>query len=252
MDILTYIIALSITVASVVQTTGLFYKSDRNLQEVQQNFIQKTRNLHKNEKGSMTFVAITLVLIISAMLYFYVSKMSIEYKEAVYRKDSYLCQRYLNQTTKSYIGQISKFNTALRTAFAAKNTIVNGVSGEVVFRGLVYARNARHFYYLKQLVDNKYCSPDNSAVYLAQLPFETKATGILDTNIDETTKVRKDQWTNVIYRNPSGIRLKKSFCLKTSFQIKGAFFPDLKMSSEEISVGGMSSWKCLSGAPSSS
>lgn len=252
MDILTYIIALSLTVASVAQTTGLFYQSDRKLQEIQQNFIQKTRDLHKNEKGSMTFVAITLVLIISAMFYFYITKMSIEYKEAVYRKDSYLCQRFLNQTTKSYIGQISKFNSALRTAFAARNTLVNGISGEVVFRGLVYARNARHFYYLKQLVDNKYCSPDNSAAYLSNLPFETLATGMLETNIDETTKIRKAQWTNVIYRNPSGIRLKKSFCLKTSFQVKGAFFPDLKMNSEEVPVGGMSSLRCLSGVQSSS
>lgn len=250
MDILTYLIALSLTIASVVQTTGLFYKSDQKLQQIQQNFIEKTQKLHRNEKGSVTFVAITLVLLISAMLYFYVSKMSIEYKEAVYRKDSYLCQRFLNQKTRSYISQMSKFNTALRTAFAARHTVVGGVSGEAVFRGLVYARNARHFYYLKQLVNNKYCTSDNAASYLANLPFETTAAGPLVTHIDETTKVRKDQWTTVIYRNPSGIRLRKSFCLKTRFQVKNAFFPDLKMNSEEIPAEVTSSWKCLSGAQS--
>lgn len=250
MDILTYLIALSLTILSVVKTTGLFYESDKKLGELQKSFIEKTRSLHQNEKGSITIVAMCLVLIVSAMLYFYVSKMSIEYKEAVYRKDSYLCFKFLNEKSKGYIEEMAKFNIALRSAFAAKNTVVNGVSGEVVFKALTYSRNIRHFYYLKQLVSNKRCEAADSLTYLKNLPFQTTETGALETSIDETTKVRNEQWTNTIYKRPVGIRLKKSFCLKTSFQIQGAFFPGLKMNSEEIPVGDLSSLKCFSGAPS--
>ncbi len=252
MDILTYLLALSITVLSVVKTTGLFYESDRKLGKIQKTFIEKTQALHNNQKGNITFVALCLVLIISAMLYFYVNKMSIEYKEAVYRKDSYLCFRFLNEKSKDYIKEMAKFNLALRAAFAARNTIVNGVSGEVAFKALTYSRNIRHYYYLKQFAKNNRCGSTDSLSYLKNLPFLTSSTGALETNIDETTQVRQMQWTNTIYKIPKAIRKKNSFCLKTTFQMKNAFFPDLKMNSEEIPAGGMPFLKCFSGAPSSS
>lgn len=252
MDILTYLIALSLTVVSVVKTTELFHLSDEKLNDLQKDFVQKTQELHGNQKGNITFAAIVFVLIISSLLYFYVFKMQIEFREAVYRKESYLCFRFLNKKTESYIGDMAKFNNALRAAFAAKNTVVNGVSGEVIFRGLVYTRNARHFYYLKQLVANDYCDKSDSLNYLNQLPFITNLSGSLETNIDETTKVRTKQWASVIYKIPSGIRLRKSFCLKTEFQMEGAFFPNLKTKTEEIPLTDMSSLKCLSGSQSSS
>lgn len=252
MDILTYLIALSLTVISVVKTTELFYLSDKSLNSVQSDFIKKTRSLHNNQKGNITYIAILFVLVVSAMLYFYVSKMKIEYKEAQYRNDSYLCFRFLNKKTEGYIADMARFNMALRTAFASKNTVINGASGELVFRGLVYARNARHFYYLKQLATNNYCEKSDSLSYFSQLPFQTDGAGVLQTNIDETTKLRTAEWTSVIYKTPKGIRVRKSFCLKTHFKIEGAFFPNLKMNSEEIPVEGISSLKCLSGSPSSS
>lgn len=250
MDILTYLIALSITFVSVVKTTGLFYESDKKLSKIQKTFIEKTQALHNNDKGSITLVAIVLVLIVSAMLYFYVTKMSIEYKEALYRKDSYLCFRSLNQKSKDYIQEMAKFNLALRAAFAARNTVVNGISGEVVFKALTYSRNLRHINYLKNLVSAKHCDSSDPLTYLKNLPFKTSPIGALTTNIDETTQVRQMQWTNSIYKKPIGIRLKKSFCLHTTFHLKGAFFPDLKMNSEEIPAEGMPFSKCFSGAPS--
>lgn len=252
MDILTYLLALSLTVISVVKTTELFHLSDKKLGEIKSDFIKQTRDMHSNQKGSITFVAVLFVLIVSALLYFYVGKMQIEYKEAVYRKDSYLCFRFLNKKTESYINEMAKFNIALRAAFLAKSTVVDAGAGEVAFRALIYTRNARHFYYLKELVSNNYCEKSDSLNYLTQLPFQTNTSGTLETNIDETTLVRSNQWTSTIYKVPRGIRLKKSFCLKTEFQIKGAFFPNLKMSSEEVPVEDTSSLKCLSGSQSSS
>lgn len=252
MDILTYLIALSLVLVSVVKTTGLFFESDKKLQKIERDFIDSTRKLHQNQKGSITFIAMTLILIVSAMLYFYVGKMNIEYKEAVYRKDSYLCFRFLNQKTQGYISEMAKFNLALRSAFAARSTVVNGVSGEVVFRALIFARNARHYYYLKELVSNKYCASNDALTYLTNLPFLTDNKGALMTAIDETTQMRQNQWTTVIYKIPKGIRLKKSFCLKSTYSIKGVFFPDTKMSSEEVPWADMPSLKCSSGVPSSS
>jgi hypothetical protein len=251
MDILTYIMAISITAFSVFKTAELFHISDEKLNGIRKDFEQKTKNLHQNQKGSVTFFAILFLFIISALLYLYVAKMQIEYKESVYRKDSYLCFHYLNTKTESYVSDLAKFNNLIRAAFLAKNTVVNGVSGEVIFKGLVIARNARHFYYLKQLAVNDYCKMEESLSYLKSLPFSTIAAGKLDTNFDETTKVRSKQWAAVIYKRPLGIRTKKSFCLKTNFQIEGAFFPNLKSHSEEIPAAGMSSLKCLSGFQSS-
>lgn len=251
MDILTYIMAISITALSVFKTVELFHLSDEKLHTIQKNFEQKTNGLHQNQKGSVTFFAIMFLVVVSALLYFYVGKMQIEYKEAQYRKDSYLCFHFLNTKTESYISDLAKFNNLIRAAYAAKSTVVNGISGEVIFNGLVFARNARHFYYLKQLMSNDYCANEDSLNYLKSPPFKTQLNGKLDTNFDETTKVRSNKWTTVIYKNPFGIRLKKSFCLKTDFQMKGAFFPQLKIQSEEVPIADMSSLKCLSGFQSS-
>lgn len=251
MIILNYLIALSLIIISVAKTADLFITSDRALTKTQDRFVAKTHDLHKNEKGSISLIAAIFTTILSALFMFYLIKMKVEYKEALYRKESYLCFHYLNVETQKYIKEMSVFNWALRSAFVAKDTVVNGVSGEILFKALTLSRNARHFNYLKKIAKNKFCKVPETISYLKNTPYKIQLTGMLETNIDETTIVRQNQWVNVFYKKPEGIRLKKSFCLKTKFQMEGAFSSSSKIETSEVEIKDLSSLKCFFGSSSS-
>ncbi|MDO9183834.1 MAG: hypothetical protein Q7U04_15575 [Bacteriovorax sp.] len=254
MIILNYLLAISLVILSVVKTADLFIKSDQALTKIQIQFENQTKQKLKAElqsdKGNISLTAAVLTSILALLLLFYVSKMKIEYKEALYRKDSYLCFQYLNIQTEKYIKEISIFNWSLSTAYAAQASGVATAQAIEVFNALTIARNIRHFFYLKNLANNKYCHFPESLSYLKNTPFQTQSNMALVTNIDETTIVRQNKWSYIYYKKPSGIRLKKSFCLKSEFQIQNAFLPITKILSQEIPILGLSNLKCFSGASS--
>jgi hypothetical protein len=239
-------LALSLILISVVKTAEIFIVSDKELRKKQERFISATRKTleHRNEKGNISLIGATFTVILSGLLLFFITKMQLEYREAVYRQESYLCFGYLNKKTKDYITEMSRFNIALRTAFAARNTVVNGVEGEAIFKTLALLRDARHLNYMKNISFNKYCHLPETIFYLEKTPFELTATGTLATNIDETSIVREKKWTNQIVKIPHAIRLKKAFCLTATFEISGAFFPDVKMASAEAPLTDLSNLKC--------
>lgn len=246
MGILNYLLALSLVIVSVVKTADLFIKSDRSLLSLQEKFINSTRDLLKSNKGSISLVAALMTVILSSLLLFYITKMQIEFEEAKYRSQSYLCAQYLNIQTKKYIKEMAIFNWSLRAAFAAKNSVVAGVEGTVIWRGLSMARDARHYNYMRKLAKNKHCHLPETFHYVSNTPFKIKPTLGLVTNIDETSIVRQKEWDYQYYKIPKGIRFKKSFCLKSHFKIKDAWMPDPRFQSEEITADSLS-LKCLSG-----
>ena len=251
MIILNYILSLSIVLLSVVKTADLFSKSDKALLKIEEQFIEKTRSLHqthlKNEKGSISLTAAILTIILSLVLLFYVTKMKIEYREAVYRKESYLCFFFLNRQTQLYINEMTKFNWSLSAAFIAQGSVVATSEAIEVFKLLVMARNIRHFYYLKKLATNKYCQLPETFSFLKNTPFKTQANLALITNIDETSIMRQKKWSYLYYKNPIGIRIKKSFCLKSTFQMENIYYPKTKYTSAEVPMVDLPSLKCFSG-----
>jgi hypothetical protein len=195
-------------------------------------------------------MAVLLTLMISSLLIFFAYKFKIELNEARYRKDSYLCFQYLNVETQNYVTDMAKFNWGLRTAYAAIFTVVATAQAKAIHQGIVIARNIRHIYYIKNLISNKYCkNAISNFSYLKNLPFETNQAYILNTNIDATSKLRENEWTTTYYKTPNGVRFKNTFCLKATMTAEGAFNPDFKIKTSEISMRGFSQLKCLSGSP---
>ncbi|MDD4972803.1 MAG: hypothetical protein PHY93_00550 [Bacteriovorax sp.] len=255
MIILNYLLAISLVILSVVKTADIFIQSDKALGKIEAQFVDQTRGLLKSpdndEKGNISLTAAVLTTILSLLLLFFIAKMKIEYREAIYRKDSYLCFHYLNRQTEKYITEMAIFNWALTAAFAAQGSGVATAEAIEVFKALTIARNIRHFYYLKKLAINKYCQLPETYSYLKNTPFKIQANLALITNPDETSIIRQKKWSYLYYKWPTGIRLKKSFCLKSEFQMEDAFIPNTTYTSSEIQIAGLSSLKCFSG-PSSS
>ena len=250
MFILNTILAISVVIISAVKTSELFIQSDHALNDLQAKFIKETKELHKfhkNNQGSISLVAAILTSLLSALLLFYLLKMKTEYKEALYRKDSYLCFQYLNKTTERYIREMADFNLALRTAFVIQNSGLATAEAASVFQALTITRNFRHLVYLKKLSLNQYCKFEEGLSYLIKTPFKTKLSMTLTTNIDETSIVENKSWTYFYYKKPEGIRWRKSFCLKADVSIGGAFFPNPKITTHQIATADLSSLKCFSG-----
>lgn len=248
--ILSYILAISLLIMSVIKVADIFLSSDQELSVKQGRFIQQTRELHRNEKGSITLIGILFTLILSSLLLFFVLKMKVELKEARYRKDSYLCFFYLNNQTKKYVEAMASFNLVLRALSIAIASGSGGPQAKMLFSATKNLRNGRHVYYVKELLANNYCkSKTESLSYLKNLPFLTSTPLALNTNVDGTTKIRKPQWTTTLFKSPVGIRLKKAFCLKAHYRILGNFKPDLKIETVEHSMADFSKLKCLSGFP---
>lgn len=252
MIILNYLVAISLVILSVVKTAGIFIQSDKTLEKIQTQFVDRTRSLLKssknNEKGNISLVAAILTALLSLLLIFYTTKMKINYREAKYRKESYLCFHYMNIQTEKYIKEMAAFNWSLRTAFLAIGSVVATAEALEVFRALNIARDIRHFYYLKKLANNKYCKLPETISYLKNTPFRILPNLALQTNIDKTSIMRQNKWSYLYYKNPTGIRLKKSFCLKSEFQMKNVFIPNTTYSSKEVQMADSSSLKCFSGS----
>lgn len=243
-----YILSLTILITSVIKVTDVFTRLDKELAAKRSEFIQKTKELHKNQQGSITLIAALLTLMISGLLMFFTLKNKVELMEAHYRKDSYLCFQFLNRETENYVEDISKFNALLRTLYAATLTGYATATAELAFRTAIYARNTRHFLYVKMLLKNKWCKDSSeSTSYLKKFPYEINKVFILQTNIDATTKLKAQTWTVTHYKKPLGIRLKNSFCLKAEIQTSGNILPDFKIKTAEISMKDFSKLKCLSG-----
>ena len=177
-----------------------------------------------------------LTAILSLFLLFLVLKMQIEYREAVYRKDTYLCFRYLNKQTEDYVSLITRFNWAIRSAYLAQFSGVGSTQAAATFKGLVSARNIAHISYVKNLISNTYCSKLESNNFVKNLPYKTTNLFILDCKKDGTTEVRDKEWINIIAKIPSKIRLSHLFAIKIKYAIEGEFFPNFQVRSQEISM----------------
>lgn len=243
-----YILSFTILITSVIKVADVFMDLDRNLSAKRSEFIKKTQKLHKNQDGNITLMAALLTLMISGLLMFLTVKNKVELDEARYRKDSYLCFEYLNNETEFYIEDMSKFNILLRALYAAQFAPNATAAAKTAFETAKMTRNARHFYYVKILFKNKWCKdPLESSSYIKNFPYETTLAFVLQTNIDETTKLKAQKWTVTHYKKPNGIRLKNSFCLKADLKVEGIMLPKFKIKTAEISMRDFSKLKCLSG-----
>jgi len=187
-----------------------------------------------SKRGSVSLIGAAMTAILSLFLLFLVLKMQVEYREAQYRKKSYLCFRYLTTQTESYIQKMTKFNWALRTAYAAQFSVVASEEAVVIFKNLVIIRNSFHISYMKNLMQNKYCSFPESVEFVKNQPYQVKSIFLLDTSLDETTKIRAHQWKSSITLIPPKIRISRLFVLTANFSIESAFTPNFSYTSKEI------------------
>jgi hypothetical protein len=255
MNILSYLLGFSLVLLSAVQTADLFIRSDRALQKIEIEFVDYTKLLLKTpknkQKGSLTLAAALITALLSLTLLFFVTKMKIEYKEALYRKESYLCFHYLNVKTQKYIDEMAYFNVALTAAYLALHSAVATAEAMEAFKALILSRNIRHFVYIKSLIQNSNCKKLEGQNFLKNTPFKIQPNFALITKSDETSIVRQKEWSITYFKRPSGIRLKKSFCLKSHFSISSAYLPQTLVDSTEIPIVVLSSSNCFSGALSS-
>jgi hypothetical protein len=129
---------------------------------------------------------------------------------------------------------MTKFNWALRTAYAAQFSGVVSEEAVATFKNLVLFRNTVHVSYMKNMLENKYCSFPETIDYVKNLPYESKDVFLLNTEIDETTKIRAHKWKNTVTLKPKSVRSSHIFWLTSEFSIENAFFPKFSYTMKEV------------------
>lgn len=243
--LLNYLLCFSLLIVSVIKTADIYKKSNTDLNKTKKDFIKITREKHN--QGSLSLNGALFATMFSLLLLFFALKFKVELKEARYRRDSYLCMHYLDIKTANYIYDMTALNWLLRSAFAATLSVVATPEAMETLKALQLARDARHAFFLKELFTYRYCTKEMVLPSLTQLPYKTKKIIKLDAHFDSTTQLRKSTWTRNLYKLPSGIRLKNSFCLQSHYRMEGVMIPNLKIQTQEISNGVISKLKCLSG-----
>ena len=248
MNLLSQILAISLLITSVIKVADVYLELDKNLVKQSDNFEKQTKKILQNNKGHFSFLAAIFLLILTGLLNFYVLKNSLQIKEMRFRKDSYLCMKYLNQETTEYIVQMNQFNRVFRTLFLAYSTGVSAANIKLAIEITKKLRLVKHLNYIKKITFNSYC-PDKlmSVHYFKNFPFETINPTQLKTQFDETTLLRKNQWSTILLKSPVNIRLKKAFCLKATFSVKSNLDLNIHLKEEEIPIKGFQSWRCSSG-----
>ncbi|MBC7714889.1 MAG: hypothetical protein H7177_16195 [Rhizobacter sp.] len=245
-----YLLSFTILITSVIKVAGTFIELDRGLNAKREQFIHHTKSLHKNQDGSITLMAILLTLMVSALFMFFALKNKVELKEVQYRSNSYLCFKYLNVETENYIKAMSKFNIVLRSSYAGMFVPEPDIAAaaKALHEATILARSARHLVYVKNLLKNEYCKDTTESLsYIKNFPYQISPAFILETNIDDTTKLKAHKWTITHYKLPSGIRLKNSFCLQADMQAEGELIPHYRIKTSELPMAAFSKLNCSSG-----
>ncbi len=247
--IINYLLAFSVLIMSTIKTVDIFLKSNSHLNSIRKDFILKTKKTH--DRGSLSLNGALFTCMFSLLLLFFAIKFKVELKESKYRSNSYLCMNYLNIKTANYIYDITALNWLLRSTAAATLSGAATAQAKAAHKILEISRDARHTYFLKELFTSHYCSKEMVIPALIKLPYKARGVVKLETNIDGTTIIRENKWKRQLFKSPAGIRLKKSFCLQSTFEMAGIMIPNLKITTSESSVGflngGISKLKCLSG-----
>lgn len=204
-----------------------------------------------NQRGSISLLGALLTTILSLFLLFLVLKMQVEYREAINRKKTYLCFKYLTHETENYISLMTKFNWAVRTAFLAQASVIASKEAKITFESLVKMRNLSHISYMKNLLKNNYCSYPESGTFVKNTPYKTLSMFLLETNKDQTTKLKAREWKNTIVMKPNKIRSSHIFGIAADFSLDGEFLPNFHYKSKEVGIKALLNLNPLFGSQSS-
>lgn len=231
--IINYLVGIAFIALSVGSFSKIFIKEDKEINKVRESFIKKTRNSHR---GSISLVGACFCLILTFFMLFLLQKMRIEFNEAKYRKESYICFHYLNQLTKKYVNEMGHFNKSLAATFAAQMAPGAGAISKAAHNTLIITRNIRHLFYVKDYIKNSYCKDQLEYVtYFKNWPFKQSTLLKLQTNFDGSAIINKNKWTTSFTKKPKGIRLKNAFILKAEHSATNSYFPNYKITTQEKS-----------------
>lgn len=234
--IINYIISIFIIISSATGLADLFLKAQKKSHDENIQFIHKTHEKLKefNQYGFGTLMGITLTFLFSLLFYFFVLVLKTERNELLYRKNTYLCFHSLNSSTNDYISKMAKINIALRAIAIASTTGIATEESLASKELLIKTRDLIHFSYLKKIATAPYCHVTDVKDFFKNAPYQVNSIGALSTNIDGTSILKGEKWTNKIGHTTNGIRISKQFFLVAKYSLKSNFSTNPKILIEEF------------------
>lgn len=231
--ILNYIFSISVIVMSAIGLVDIYILSNKKLEKIEQKFITDTKALLINKKGNLSIFFGLILLMLTALFTLLSLKMKSDYNYANYRKESYLCYRFLNINTENYINTVNKLNVAIDVALAA----IFFTGTNTLWIAAKKALDSYHNFMILQFKNSKYCSTLDALTYFKNFPYKIKGPFMqLELSNEGTAQLKEKKWTSFILKKSNGFSKKKAFCLKRTWELENAYFAKPKFSDQEIGV----------------
>jgi hypothetical protein len=184
-----------------------------------------------NKDGSITFVGIAIMLILSSLLIISLKKMDAINKSIRNRSQTYLCFKYLIVETDNYITKMAYLNRAIATLYPLTFT-PEAAAAEIAIKTAITSQYITHFSYLKNISKNRYCSFYQATNFVTNIPFL-----ISKRSINQTAKIRRNRW--IITVTSKKIKL----ILRGQYRLKNRFTKKAKLKVKEINKEELLPWK---------
>jgi hypothetical protein len=182
--------------------------------------------IDRRQEGSTTIVGMLICLMIGSTILYDILKLYQIEKSIFNRSQLYLCFKYLDINTESYIENIVLGNYSIQAINIS--AIINPATSNASRALIQQAQQIAHYSYLKKMISNNYCSTLQATFFIKNTPYSTNAIGILRRNKFGVTITRQNIWNIFILGQEQKTLLKGVYYLDGPYShLEKEHFQDL-------------------------
>ena len=182
--------------------------------------------INKRQEGNTTISGMLICLMISSTILYDIFKLYQNQKSLLNRSQLYLCFKYLDINTESYIKNITIGNYSIQAINIS--AIINPATTNASRAIIQQVQQIAHYSYLKKILSNKYCSTLQAASFIKNTPYLTNAIGVLKRNKFGVTITKQNIWNIYILGQEQKILVKGVYTLDGPYSyLEKEYFQDL-------------------------
>jgi hypothetical protein len=208
------------------------------------------KDLQSNQEGSISSLALMLILLISALSLTCISKSLEELNYIRFRNKSYLCAKSLISEVRPYAKFMKNLNKVIQIAHPLQFVPIPKVRkiATTVVKTSIFIQNAYHAAYILKVLTNKKCTKLTRLSFIKSIPAHTKNFVILKRKKNKTVEMRKKWKTTMIFKAGEPLEiLKHSFAINLVFQKHSSKGGMLEITSQEINTVALQKLRLLVG-----
>lgn len=182
--------------------------------------------INRRQEGNTTIVGMLICLMIGSTILYDIFRLYQIEKSLINRSQLYLCFKYLDINTDSYIKNIVLGNYSIQTINIS--AILNPVASNASRALIQQTQQIAHYSYLKKIISNNYCSTLQASFFIKNTPYLTNTIGTLRRNKLGVTITKQNLWNIFILGQEKKIMIKGVYSIDGPYSnLEREYFQDL-------------------------